>query len=381
VSATGAFEQLFGTSPEGTWVAPGRVNLIGEFTDFNEGHVLPTAQPRLARASAARRGDGCVRVVSAQHPGGAALGEARAESLRPGAVEGWAAYALGVVWSLRESGHDVGGADILLDSEVPIGAGLSSSAAIECAVGLALRELYALDLTLPQLAQVAQHAENAFVGMPCGVMDQMASLLCVPDHALLLDTRTLDTEQLPLGLRDAGLALAVLDTRVRHDLAESAYGERRAACELAAARRGVPALRDLALDDLDAAVAQLADPVLVRRVRHVVTEEARVLEVAALLRAGRVADIGPALSAGHESLRYDFEVSCAELDLAVETAMAVGALGARMVGGGFGGSAIALVEAGRRAELERAVSEAFARAGYDCPRVLVVAPSPVPGGE
>ena len=374
---TVGFSETFGRAPDGTWSAPGRVNLIGEFTDYNEGYVLPTSLPLATRASVARRGDDLVRVASAQHPlvPGDALPAARVGELRPGSVEGWAAYALGVVWSLRAAGHALGGADIFVDSEVPVGAGLSSSAALECSVGLALRELFGLELTLEQLAVAAQRAENDFVGVPCGVMDQMASLLCVPGHALLLDTRSLEHRQLPFALADAALVLMVLDTRVRHALADSAYADRRRACERAAALLGVAALRDIAPGDLASAVERLEDPVLGRRVRHVVTEGARVLEVAALLEAGCLEEIGPVLSAGHRSLRDDYEVSCAELDTATDAALAAGALGARMIGGGFGGSAIALVRRDAAAFVGLAVDEAFAASGFDPPRVFAAAPA------
>lgn len=373
---TTRFAELFGRPPDGVWSAPGRVNLIGEFTDYNEGFVLPTTLPLACRARVARRDDDRLRVASVQHPYAAdeTVVEARIGELRPQDGSGWSAYALGMAWVLRDAGFTIGGADIELDSDVPIGAGLSSSAALECSVGLALRDLFALDLSRRDLALLAQRAENDYVGVPCGVMDQMASLLCVPGQAMLLDTRSLATRQLPFSLREGDHVLMVLDTRVRHALADSAYAERRQACELAAQRIGVSALRDVSLGELGAALEKCADPVLARRVRHIVTEGARVQEMAALLEAGRIADVGPVLTAGHASLRDDYEVSCPELDAAVDAAMAAGALGARMVGGGFGGSAIALAPAASAPAIAAGLDAAFAASGFAVPHAFVAAP-------
>ncbi|MHB1781717.1 MAG: galactokinase, partial [Acidimicrobiales bacterium] len=238
----------------------------------------------------------------------------------------------------------------------------------------ALAELSEIDLDRTALARLAQRAENEFVGVPCGVLDQMASLLCVPGHALLLDTRSLDMRQVPFDLESAGLALLVVDTRVSHDLGDSGYADRRRACERAAAALGVAALRDVEPDDLGEALGRLAEPELVRRVRHVVTEDARVLDAARLLDEGRVAEIGPVLNAAHASIRDDFESSCAELDAAVEATLGAGALGARMIGGGFGGSAIALVGADATASTARAVEARFAAAGWRAPLCFVAAP-------
>ncbi|GAA0207876.1 galactokinase [Saccharothrix mutabilis subsp. mutabilis] len=340
------------------WVAPGRINLIGEHTDYNDGFVLPIALPHAVRVAAARRDDGVLRVRSRQQPG---VTEVPVRDLAPGAVTGWAAYVAGVVWVLREAGHDVGGFDLVVDGDVPLGAGLSSSAALESATALAVTELSGLDVDRFALARLAQRAENDFVGMPCGIMDQSASLLSREGHALLLDTRTLDTAHIPFDLAPAGLTLLVVDTRAPHRLVDGEYAARRAACHKAAEVLGVPALRDLTDVPTD-----LPDELL-RRVRHVVTENRRVLETAELLRAGDLPAIGPLLTASHESLRDDYEVTVPELDVAVEALLAAGALGARMTGGGFGGCVIALVAA---AEVERcaaAVREAFARNGFIAP--------------
>jgi galactokinase len=290
-------------------------------------------------------------------------------SLAPGSVPGWAGYAAGVAWSLREAGHAVGGARIAIDSDLPAGAGLSSSAALECAVALALTGLYGLPVAAAGLAALARRAENDFAGVPCGIMDQSASLLCTRGHALLLDCRSLETRQVPLDLAAAGLDLLVLDTRARHEHAGGSYADRRRACERAAALLGVPALRDVT--DL-AAPDRLEDPVLRRRARHVITENRRVREAAALLRSGAAAGVGELLAASHRSLRDDFEVSWPEADAAVDAALAAGALGARMMGGGFGGSVIVLGPAARSAAVVAAVAAGFGRRGWPEP-VLVPA--------
>ncbi|GAA4862027.1 galactokinase [Kitasatospora terrestris] len=366
------FQTVYGAAPEGAWAAPGRVNLIGEHTDYNDGFVLPIALPHHVRAEARRRDDGVLRLWSAQGDG--EVVELRLDGLAPGAVAGWAKYPAAVVWTLRQAGHRVGGADLWFDSDVPTGAGLSSSAALECAVGVAYNDLYGLGLTAPELALLAQKAENDFVGVPCGVMDQMASMCCAEGSALLLDTRDLGQRQVPIDLAGAGLRLLVIDTRVKHDLADGAYAELRAGCERAAELLGLPALRDLPADGLDAALGRL--PAELRPlVRHVVTEDGRVQQAIRLLDAGDLAGIGPILTAGHASLRDDYRVSCPETDLAADTAVAAGALGARMTGGGFGGSVIALVAAELLDTVAGAVAAAFADAGYAAPRAFAATPA------
>jgi galactokinase len=372
---TGAgFAEAFGRDPDCVWASPGRVNLIGEHTDYNEGFVLPMALPHLVVAAAGRNRDGRVRVLSRQH--GARSVEVDLRSLRPGAVRGWPAYVAGVVWALRDSGHDVDGLDVVVDGNVPAGAGLSSSAALECAVALAVDEVFGLGVQRPALARLAQRAENEFVGVPSGIMDQSASLLCREGHVLFLDTRTLEVEHVPLDLGENGLDLLVVDTRAPHRLADGEYAARRRDCERGAAALGVPFLRDIGPDDLDSALSRIGDDTTRRRVRHVVTEDARVLEVVALLRAGRVNEIGPLLTASHVSLRDDFEVTVPELDTAVEAALAAGALGARMTGGGFGGCVIALVPTGGRDDVAKSVRRAFERRGFTAPDLFVTRASP-----
>ncbi|MFJ9431880.1 galactokinase [Streptomyces sp. NPDC101490] len=368
-----AFEALYGAPPDGVWAAPGRVNLIGEYTDFNDGFVLPLALPHTTVAAVSRRDDGVLRLHSADAGGG--IVQLSVDSPAPLSGGGWAAYPAGVVRALREAGHPVTGADVHLTSTVPTGAGLSSSAALEVAVALALDELFGLGLSRPELARLAQRAENAFVGVPCGVMDQMAAACAVAGHALHLDTRDLSYRQVPFDPAREGLRLLVVDTRVKHALGDGAYAERRAGCEAGARALGARALRDVSAVRLPEALARLTDATVRRYVRHVVTDNARVERTIALLDAGDVRAVGPVLTEGHASLRDDLRVSCPELDLVVGTAVAAGALGARMTGGGFGGSAVVLVDADRADAVATAVTGAFAGAGYAAPGIFPAVPS------
>lgn len=369
------FEQAFGAVPEGIWSAPGRANLIGEHTDYNEGFVLPFAIDRRTFAAAGLRNDRIIRVASTLSD---EVAEIPLPELAPDAVSGWAAYPLGVAWALGQLGHvelrAAPGVDIMLESDVPVGAGLSSSAAIEGAVALALTELWGLELDRPTLARVGRVAENDFVGAPTGIMDQLASLLGRDDAAVFIDCRSEHARAVELRLAENDLAILVIDTQVEHQHASGGYRERRASCEAGAAALGVPSLRDVTVDDLPRA-KELLDDVTFRRVRHVVTENQRVLDtVAALAEAGPRA-IGELLDASHRSMRDDFEISVPELDLAVETAQAAGAIGARMTGGGFGGSAIALAPRELVSQLQVAVDGAFAEHGFAQPVTFVVTPS------
>ncbi|MEU9383098.1 galactokinase [Streptomyces sp. NPDC048279] len=368
------FTELYGTAPEGIWSAPGRVNLIGEHTDYNDGFVMPFALPHVTTAAVSRRTDGVLRLHSADIEGGVA--ELALDALEPGTDHEWTAYPAGVVWALREAGHPVTGADVHLSSTVPTGAGLSSSAALEVVIALALNDLHQLGLARWQLARLCQRAENVYVGAPTGIMDQTASACCEHGHALFLDTRDLSQKQIPFDLAAEGMRLLVVDTQVKHAHSGGEYGKRRAGCEKGAALLGVDALRDIAYEDLDAALGRLGDEEEVRRlVRHVVTEDHRVERVVGLLEAGDTRAIGPVLTEGHASLRDDFRISCPELDLVVDTALAGGALGARMTGGGFGGSAIVLTEASDVDTITKAVEEAFAAAGFKAPRTFEAVPS------
>ncbi|MEW2448977.1 galactokinase [Streptomyces parvulus] len=368
------FRELYGAEPQGVWAAPGRVNLIGEHTDYNDGFVMPFALPHTAVAAVSRRDDGVLRLHSADVGGDPV--ELRVADLAPGADKSWTAYPSGVVWALREAGHELTGADVHLASTVPSGAGLSSSAALEVVIALALDDLYALGLSGPRLARICQRAENVYVGAPVGIMDQTASACCEAGHALFLDTRDLSQQQIPFDLAAEGMRLLVVDTQVKHSHSEGEYGKRRAGCERGAELLGVDALRDVPYADLDEALERLGDEEEVRRlVRHVVTEDERVERVVSLLESGETRAIGPVLVEGHASLRDDFRISCPELDLVVDTALASGALGARMTGGGFGGSAIVLTEATDVDAITKAVEEAFAAAGFTAPRVFEAVPS------
>jgi galactokinase len=365
-----AFRAQTGRQPAGVWAAPGRVNVIGEHTDYNDGYVMPFALAQRVLIAAAPRNDhGTWTVTSLNNRSTKIFRDA---DLQPG-MTGWQAYVAGVVWALKEAGHRIDGADLVLTSDVPKGAGLSSSAALECAVLIALADLNELEIPGLERAKLARRAENAFVGAPTGLMDQAASTLCNAGHALFFDCRTDAAEQVLLDTRSSGLEILVLDTKTPHALVDSEYAARRTSCEEAARLLGVAALRDVT--DLDAALAQLSDPVMRRRVRHVVTENARVLEAVAILRAGRIADLAPLLDASHESMRDDFEITAPQVDLAVDVARASGALGARMTGGGFGGCIIALVEAGDSDRIGDEITVKFGAAGYGPPTHFTAVPS------
>jgi galactokinase len=361
-----AFREAYETEPVGVWHAPGRVNLIGEHTDYNDGFVLPFAVPWGVTAAVSPRDDGSIRLLSLQAPGAhqgvETLDEAR----------GWARYPAGVFWTLRDAGLPVRGADIVIDGDVPEGAGLSSSAALEVAVAIALNDMYGLRLEKIDLARICRRAENEFVGVPCGIMDQAASLLSREGHALLLDCRSLGSRNIPLDLAAHGLGLLIINTGVHHELADGQYAKRRQDCENAAKRLGVPALRDVT--DLAAALGKLTGDER-KRTQHIVTENHRVEALIGLLRAGAVPEIGALLNASHLSLRDQFEVSCPELDVAVEAAIRGGARGARMTGGGFGGSAIALVADERAPAVRTEVLAAYEQRGWAAPTFLAAVPA------
>lgn len=367
------FQQAYGYEPTVRYSAPGRVNLIGEHTDYNDGYVLPFAIDRRTTASIAPRPDRLLRVSSAFDAG--TVIELSLDDLDPANMTGWSAYVFGIAWALREqAGADLSdktGFDVFIESDVPVGAGLSSSAAIECGVALAFNDLWELGLDRKTLARVGQYSENHAVGAPTGIMDQSASLLGEQDAVVFLDCRTLDTAVVDLALEANGLEVLVIDTRVEHAHATGGYAARRASCEKGAQVLGVEALRDVSIDDLPRA-QELLDDETFRRVRHVVTEDQRVLDTVRTLREQGPRAIGSLLVASHESMRDDFEISVPELDLAVATAVEHGAVGARMTGGGFGGAAIALVDQESRGAIADAVAAAFAAAGYREPNVFTV---------
>jgi len=372
VRATAGFVRAYGGRPAGMWAAPGRVNLIGEHTDHNDGFVLPFALPRRTVVAAAPDTGRRWTVWSEQT--GERVSFGRADAAEPGRVTGWAAYVAGVVWALCEADLDVPVARLAVASDVPLGAGLSSSAALEAAVQAALLDLGDVDVPVADRPGLAQRAENGYVGAPTGIMDQFAAVCCRAGHALFLDCRSHAVEHVPFDLDAAGLAILVVDTRAPHRHVDGEYAARRAACEYAAAALGVPALRDVDIDDLDAALARIDDPVVRRRVRHVVTENHRVRQTVDLLRAGRLAAIGPLLTASHDSMRDDFEITVPEVDTAVEAALAAGAYGARMTGGGFGGCVLALVDATAAETVAAAIARAYADRGYAAPECFTARP-------
>ncbi|MGK2351097.1 galactokinase [Cutibacterium sp. V947] len=376
--ARGLFAEHIGDTPDGVWAAPGRINVIGEHTDYNNGFCLPIALPHRTYVAARRRDDDKVVLVS-QLADSILSWKGDLDQITPGSVNGWQAYTAGVAWALREAGHEVGGFEAALVTCVPLGAGLSSSAAVECGVGLALADLYDLGLSdsdagRTDLVNAARAAENEVVGAPTGGLDQTASLRTTDGHALLLDCDDWSVRQVPFDLDAAGLELLVIDTRAPHRLVDGQYEARRRACENASRILGVASLREVG--DLGAALSALDDEEMASRVRHVVTENDRVTQFVKLVDAGRIREVGPLMDASHDSLRDDYEVTCPELDTAVDAARAAGVLGARMTGGGFGGCAIALVDRDVRNEAATQVLKAFRDAGFIPPDLYVVTPGP-----
>lgn len=362
--ARGSFESLFGRAPEVFADAPGRVNLIGEHTDYNGGFVLPAAIPQRARVALARRDDEVVQVCSANIAGGARVTYVLGEE-RP--TQGWLDYVQGVTRALGAAGHRFRGFDARIVSDVPLGSGLSSSAALEVSLLRALREAFSLPIDDVEIARLGQRAENDFVGAPVGIMDPMAASLCDEETALFLDTRSLEYERVPI---PAGLELVVISSGVTHDNASNDYRTRRAECERAAELLGVRELRDVGPQRF-AELARLPEP-LGRRARHVVTENARVRDAVRAMKAGDLKALGALLDASHASLRGDFEVSIPEIDRLVAIAWAEGDVyGARLTGGGFGGSIVALARQGRGVEVARRITTEYAGAGPRRARVLV----------
>lgn len=366
--AKDGFEKAFGYQSSGVWSAPGRANLIGEHTDYNNGFVFPFGIDRRTFVALAPREDSKCRVASSISD---EVFEWNLSEEKPTGMD-WSLYPLGVAWTMRE--HAKGGFDAYFVSDVPVGAGLSSSAAIECSIGIALNEIWNASLPKQEIALLGQKAENEVVGAPTGIMDQTASMLAQPDSAVLIDCKTLETELVPLGLSKKGLLVAVMDTKVSHRHSDGGYRSRREACEKGAATMKVASLRELSAADLPNAEQKL-DDVTFRRCRHVITENQRVLDAVNALKASDMAGLGNLLLESHASMRDDFEISIEELDTAVEVAMSVGAIGSRMTGGGFGGAAIAIIEESKLGELERQCKKVFADKGFAEPNVFAVNPS------
>lgn len=350
------------------WHAPGRINLIGEHTDYNDGFVLPMALPM-----------GCTTNVEPADAGWSVVSEQVRDTVtvapsglaQRDEVPEWATYVLGALWLLHDDGVEVPPVRISVDSDVPTGAGLSSSAALVCSVVCALDDHLGLDLGPAGLLALSRRVENDAVGAPTGGMDQLVSLRGEEGHALFCDMRDLTSEAVPFAPAASGLSLLVVDTRAPHRLVDGEYAARRSGCEEAARQLGVPALRDVT--DADEAVARLDDEELQRYVRHVVTEDARVLEAVDALRAGRLDELGPLFAASHASMRDDFRITVPEVDTAAETLLSAGALGARMTGGGFGGCVIGLVPEGEVDAVGDAVRRAFSDAGFGEPSLFTAA--------
>ena len=362
------FLETFGAEPDLVAAAPGRVNLIGEHIDYSDGFVLPFAIKDRTLVAARKRGDSTVRIASAQRRN--KIVTVDISTVKPGLKGEWERYALGVLWALGVKE----GVDLLIDGHVPLGAGLSSSAALECSVATAMNHLFDLGFNLEELARLTQKAENQYVGVPCGIMDQSVSLMATQGSALLLDCRDLTTKNIPFDVASSGLELLIIDTQAHHALTDGGYAERRASCESVVAKLGITSMRELSMEQLENSRGLLTETEFVRA-RHAVTEMKRVLECVEALSNSDFERVGQLINQSHISLRDDYTVSCPELDTAVEAALAAGALGSRMVGGGFGGSAIALIQASKTTETIKAVEKAFSSKGFKAPRFFTSLPS------
>ena len=362
------FLETFGEEPDLVAAAPGRVNLIGEHIDYSEGFVLPFAIKDRTMVAARKRDDSTVRVASAQRRN--KIVTVDISDVKPGLKGEWERYALGVLWSMGVTS----GVDLMIDGHVPLGAGLSSSAALECSVATAMNHLFDMGFNLEELARLTQKAENQYVGVPCGIMDQSVSLMATNGFALLLDCRDLSTRNIPFDVASHGLELLIIDTQAHHALTDGGYAERRASCESVAAKLHVKSMRELTITQLDSSRDLLSETEYIRA-RHAITEMKRVLDCVEALSSGDFVRVGQLLNQSHLSLRDDYNVSCPELNAAVEASLVAGALGSRMVGGGFGGSAIALIQASKTSETIGVVEKAFADKKFKAPRFFTSLPS------
>ena len=362
------FLETFGEEPDLVAAAPGRVNLIGEHIDYSDGFVLPFAIKDRTLVAARKRNDSTVRIASAQRRN--KIVSVDINNVKPGLKGEWERYALGVLWALGVKE----GVDLLIDGHVPLGAGLSSSAALECSVATAMNHLFDMGYNLEELARLTQKAENQYVGVPCGIMDQSVSLMATQGFALLLDCRDLSTKNIPFDVASSGLELLIIDTQAHHALTDGGYAERRASCESVVAKLGITSLRELTMEQLEKSRGLLTETEFVRA-RHAVTEMQRVLDCVKALSDSNFELVGKLLNQSHASLRDDYTVSCSELDNAVEASLTAGALGSRMVGGGFGGSAIALIQASKTTETIKAIEKAFSSKRFKAPRFFTSLPS------
>ena len=365
---TELFAKGFGYPPEVVASAPGRVNLIGEHIDYSEGFVLPFAIDAVTKCAIAKRDDGKIRIISAQKKNEIIESNLEAIAAKQGST--WSRYIYGVIWAMEIET----GLDIYIDGKVPLGAGLSSSAALECSLATALNHLFHLEKTLPELARLTQRAENDYVGVPCGIMDQSISLMARAGYGLLLDCQDLSTRHIKIDFASKSLRLLIIDTQAHHALTDGGYAKRRESCEEVAKIFSIPSLRQLSMESLLAHKAKLSE-LQFKRAHHGVSEMLRVLDAVKALEAEDFEALGQLLNQSHNSLRDDYEVSCPELDLAVDTALSPGALGARMVGGGFGGSAIALIKESDAGTISSTIERAFAKNGFKAPRFFDSLPS------
>jgi len=368
VDITELFAKGFGYPPEVVASAPGRVNLIGEHIDYSEGFVLPFAIDAVTKCAIAKRDDEKIRIISAQKKNEVIESNLEAIAAKEGSA--WSRYIYGVIWAMEIDS----GLDIYIDGKVPLGAGLSSSAALECSVATALNHLFHSEKTLPELARLTQRAENDYVGVPCGIMDQSISLMARAGYGLLLDCQDLSTRHIKIDFASSSLRLLIIDTQAHHALTDGGYAKRRESCEEVAKIFSIPSLRQLSMESLLAHKAKLSE-LQFKRARHGVSEMLRVLDAVKALEAEDFEALGQLLNQSHNSLRDDYEVSCPELDLAVDTALSSGALGARMVGGGFGGSAIALIKESDAGTISSTIERAFAKNGFKAPRFFDSLPS------
>ena len=362
------FVEIFGETPDVIAGAPGRVNLIGEHIDYSDGYVLPFAITDRTYAAMRKRSDRVVRIASAQRK--SSVITVNLDDISPKLDGQWERYVLGVIWAMQINQ----GVDVVIDGHVPLGAGLSSSAALECSVATGLNDLFSSGFDLETLARITQRAENDYVGVPCGIMDQSVSLMAKRGSALLLDCRDLTSRDVEFDVASSGLELLIIDTQAHHSLTDGGYAERRASCESVVAKLSIKSMRELSMFELESS-KDLITPTEYIRARHAVTEIGRVLDAVVALEAKNFIELGRLLNASHASLRDDYEVSCPELNTAVDAALSAGALGARMVGGGFGGSAIALIKTQDTHKTIESIERNFAKKSFKAPRFFTSLPS------
>lgn len=367
------FTDLFGGECEAVCFAPGRVNLIGEHTDYNGGHVFPCALSMGIACAARKRNDRSLRLYSLNFPDGGIVG-ASLDDLTP--VGGWIDYVKAVIAAFISRGYPVDrGMDMVFSGNLPDGAGLSSSAAMEVLTGTVLRELFGFDIAPREIALIGQYAENRFIGVNCGIMDQFASALGREGYAILLDTDTLEYAFAPIPSEKA--AIVLIDSGVKHSLASSAYNDRRRECETALRQLSgvtrISSLCALSPEEWEKYSDAVTDPTVKKRAHHAVTENARVMEAVEALNAGDLVRFGRLMTASHISLRDDYEVSCEELDLLVDAALKIdGVYGARMTGGGFGGCTVNLVSRDRADDFVRKMTDFYEKSFGRTARILTV---------